>query len=71
MSTKCGEKFDVSGTGTSREAAKNKAHENASNFCRKTLPSCPRAEEAGKGQFKDSGDGNITHITEYRCTIEV
>ena len=71
MKVQCEEPFDVSGTGRTKEEAKQEAYQNARNFCETThAQDCPAAKEVGPGEYKDDGQGNITYITRYKCTVE-
>lgn len=64
--SKCGEKFEVSGSGASRDEAKRKAQSNADGACRRLNKGCNNAQEAGTGTFKESG-GLVTYISNYVC----
>ena len=64
--TKCGQKFEVSGSGATKAEAKKKAQANANGACKRLNKGCNTAQEAGTGTFKESG-GVVTYISNYVC----
>lgn len=64
--TGCGEKFEVSGSGSTKDEARQKAQSNADGACSRLNKGCNTAQEAGKGTFKES-HGVVTYISTYIC----
>jgi len=62
----CGKEFEVSGSGATRDEAKQKAQDNADGACRRLNKGCRNAQEAGTGTFKESA-GVVTYISLYVC----
>lgn len=61
----CGVEFEVSGSGATRDEARQKAQANADAQCRRLKKGCNSAHEAGEGTFEESNE--VTYISIYTC----
>ncbi|MBD0372488.1 MAG: hypothetical protein ICV60_16715 [Pyrinomonadaceae bacterium] len=63
---KCGEKFEVSGSGKTKAEAKKKAQANANAACKRLNKKCDTAQDAGPGEYHQTPQ-EVTYVSMFVC----
>lgn len=62
----CGEEFEVSSSGPTKEKAKQNAQNKANDLCKRMNQGCNDAHEVGEGSYKEQPD-LVTYTSTYVC----